>query len=654
MKCFHFIKIIFSGIISLLLFSCNNDFLYEKSLLTDGTALGQSSSIVVSPGWDAADYPVICPDAGNANFRITQKPDWLIVGSPEGKFTNGTALINCSAEEVNDFSIVGIYCDFMTIEDENGKKYPLQVAYINEGNPRIETSPEIYISVNYQSELKISNTGDGILIWQVMECPKWLQLNSSISNFPNIQSDNGMPAGMVSQGSFSLYMSLDFSGNIPEKLNGQIVIASNDKTNPLKTIPVAVDLGNPLISFYLYNQTLDFGKTGTSIDLEFSNQNNGILLWEFTGLPEWLTCSQTSGALINYNWKTVTFIADRSRVPAGTSFTTIYLNSNDANNPKIPITVKIRNNTGNPAGIVDVDGNITDAWLDKPNGKLYYTTVQPNKLVAFDMVSKTVTRSLDLKKAPSCFSISDNGQEMAIGQAGQFSIVDLNSFTLTKELEAYYQINDIAWATDDVVVYTPQTGQWENLCWTDITTSKTTSIYGAYGGSIIKKIPGYNYMLYTDLSLSPGGISVYNIQTKEEQYYTHESIGNFWFSQNGKYLFCRDFPIYRVSDLVSRNDISPIATFQTPDYFYPIWIDDNTAANSVWFLQSSGNINQYEANDFTYVKSLNYTDFYIKNGTEYDVEGKYLFANQAGTELVVMRKAINDNAVWSLEFIPVQ
>jgi hypothetical protein len=202
----------------------------------------------------------------------------------------------------------------------------------------------------------------------------------------------------------------------------------------------------------LYNQLLDFGKTGTSTELEICNQNDGILLWEFTDLPEWLTSSQTKGRMINYGWQTVTFTADRSRVPEGTFSTTIYLNSNDAANPKIPITVKIRNSTANPAGIIGIEGNVTDALLDKSTGKLYYTTTQPNKLIEFDMVSKNVTRSLDLTKAPSCFSISDNGQEMAIGQAGQFSIVDLNNFTLAKELNADYRINDIAWATDDMVI----------------------------------------------------------------------------------------------------------------------------------------------------------------------------------------------------------
>jgi hypothetical protein len=110
-----------------------------------------------------------------------------------------------------------------------------------------------------------------------------------------------------------------------------------------------------------------------------------------------------------------------------------------------------------------------------------------------------------------------------------------------------------------------------------------------------------------------------------------------------------------VSDLVSKNDISPIATFSSDSYYpYPVWIDDNTVTNSVWLLQSAGDISQYEANDFTYVKSLNYTDFYIKNGTEYDVEGKYLFSNQSGTELVVLRNATNNQTAWSLEFIPAQ
>jgi hypothetical protein len=614
-------------------------------------------TIVVSPDWDAEDYPVVCPAAKDANFRITGKPDWLIVGSLDGKFTNGTALINCSATKVEDFAAIGIYCEFMTIEDENGEKYAIQVAYINEGNPRIETPENISINANNpQAMLRIVNQSEGILIWQVVECPEWLQLD--FPNNPYMQSNDGMPSGLLLKDApVELFLSFNFSGNISEKMSGQVVIASNDKTNPLKTIQVNVDLGNP--SIYFYDQLLDFGKTGTSVGLNFYNQNDGILLWQFTDLPEWLTCSQIKGSII-YDWQNVTFTADRNRVPEGSFSTTIYLNSNDASNPKIPITVKIRNSTANPAGIIDIEGNVTDAWLDKSTGKLYYTTAQPNKLIEFDMVSKTARR-LDLTNAPFCFSISDNGQEMAIGQAGQFSILDLNSFELVKELNANYQINDIAWATDDVVTYTPAAYvELDSLDWVDIRTnipSTGTEYFRIYYRSLIKKIPGHNYMLYTSLILSPSGISVMDVQTKNRQYYTPESIGNFWFSQNGQYLFCSENKIYRVSDLVSRGNITPIATFQTDyyGYYYPtIWIDDHTATNSVWLLRNAGNIVQYEANDFTYVKSLNCTDFYIKNGVEYDVEGKYLFANQAGTELVVLRNATNDQAAWSLEFIPVQ
>ncbi|MDR0713895.1 MAG: hypothetical protein LBF89_06530, partial [Bacteroidales bacterium] len=585
MKRFHFTEVFFWGIISLLTFSCSNDFLYEKSSLHELTSV--QSTIAVSPAWAAEDYPVTCQEAGNAAFRIVEKPDWLTVGSLTGTFTDGAASIHCSAKETKDFSQIGIYYDYMTIEDENGGKYTVQVFYVSEGNPRIETAPaNIHLDAGNLSQLQIVNTGEGILVWQVAECPEWLQL-STYDN-PLVLVSNGMPGGILPQGAFAtLSLDINFSGNIPDKMSGQIVIESNDKANPQKTIPVNVDPGSPRIPPYLYNQTLDFGRTATSLSLELYNQGNGILLWEFTGLPEWLTCSPQHGTL-TYNRQTVTFTADRNRVPEGTWSATVYLNSNDATSPKIPVAVKIRNATANPAGVVDVDGNVTAARLDKPNGKLYYTTAQPNRLVELDIVSKTVTRSLDLTKAPACFSISDDGKKIVIGQAGQFSVVDLNGFTLTGEWAVYCPVNDIAWATNDVVTYTPGGNvQFGDLYWIDIRTgiiSTGTDYFSVYHGSLIKKLPGQEYLLYTDLRLFPGGISVIDIQTKNRQYYTHESIGNFWFSQNGKYLFCEELSIYRVSDLVNRNDVSPIAVFRER----PVWVDDHTATNSVWSLQSAG------------------------------------------------------------------
>jgi hypothetical protein len=642
MKSNHY-KIIIFLLANLLFFSCSNDFLYEKSPLAEETATLESA-ILVSPTWDAKDYPILAPKATiNTNFRIIDAPEWLILSSISGKFSNGTAYINCSAREMKEFSKIGIYHEVMTIEDERDQKYFIQVAYVNEGNPRIETPEKIAINpVYYNFPIRIFNKGEGILIWQMIQCPEWL-------DFQNYEQ---YPSGILMQDDVTqLYCNVNFDIFF-EVLKGQIVIANNDKTNPQKVIDVSIDLGNPRIYISSFS-TLDFGKTATLLSLEFSNQHNGILTWQLSDLPEWLTCSETKGMLFGYNWKTVTFTADRSRVPEGVSTTTIYLNSNDAANPRIPITVKIRNITTNPANVTGIDGTVTDACFDKSSGKLYYTTAQPNRFVEFDIASKTVTRSLSLTKAPSCFSISDNGQEVAIGQAGQFSIVNFDNFTLSQELNANYQINDIAWATDDMVVYTPQTRQWDDLCWTNIRTNSTTNIYGAYYGSIIKKISGHDYMLYTDLNLYPGGISVYNIQTKDRQYYTHESIGNFWFSQNGKYLFCGNNQVYRIVDLVSKDNILPIANFNSNYSSYPVWIDDSNSTDKVWVLQSSGDIAQYEAVDFKLVKTINYNDFYIKNGTEYEVSGHYIFADEEGTKLIVLSNAINDSAVWSMELISV-
>ena len=92
-------------IVLLLTFSCNDDFLKEEP-----TFVGMSTTIVISPDWDANDYFIFCPGVGNAKFSITQSPSWLNVSAPFDRFINDAAILNCKANVFNVFSEIGNVC----------------------------------------------------------------------------------------------------------------------------------------------------------------------------------------------------------------------------------------------------------------------------------------------------------------------------------------------------------------------------------------------------------------------------------------------------------------------------------------------------------------------------------------------------------------
>jgi len=640
-------------------FSCSNSFLNEESDLSTNTEEG----IFLSPQWGAADYSVRVPTAGNAKFSVTKVPDWLKVNTSTGQFNNDVAIINCSASLRSDFSAIGFYYASMILDIEGIGKCLVPVTYISEGNPGIETETDITLEYNYYGSggyapLNIKNTGEGILLWGIMEKPEWITIHlPGGTAFPDhtlypLPQQSGITLDLLYSGA-----SLPTEGD----LQGKIVIASNDKNHSETTVNVSFSLGTP--SLNCYTDRLDFGRTETVQAMEIFNQGAGLLVWNVESLPEWLSVSDSVGVLSPYSWKTLTFTCNRSLMPDGQQSQTIYLKTNDKNNPSYAITVTAVHYISNPENIRAIEGIVTDARLDKTGGILYLTTSQPNRLLAYNTKTKTIDRELALSKAPTCFSLSEDGHQALIGHSGLISCVDMNVFSVTKTLDVNYDIFDIEWGADNWCCYAPgQEVQHYVLQWKNLDTGETYDTpysYGyLYGKTLIKKMPNKDYIVASRLIISPSGITVFNIQDRSQAQYFHQDIGNFWFSFDGNYLFSSWSEIYRTSSLLIPSSdliVSPIAAF-SPSPPYPIyWIDHQAASRSVWVLSTSNDyygssqreIRQYEDNDFTYVKTYYYEESY----KGYPAQAQYVFAIGDGSGLAVIKNnSAND---WAIEHITV-
>ncbi|MDR3219810.1 MAG: hypothetical protein LBU22_12695 [Dysgonamonadaceae bacterium] len=654
-------KYIFTCISFLFIFSCSNDFLSENAELSSSTVV--ETMIVVSPDWEVGDYPVSVDYAGNAKFRITSAPKWLDIVENTGQFNNGLANIRLGAIPNSDFSEVGIYIGLMILEVESKGLCQVSVAYINEGNPVIETESNLSFGYNSGQEtfLSIKNNGEGILIWEITEHPEWIIVQSVIDYYPS----NILPQKMESR----VHLSYNPEAPLPENPTGQIVIRSNDKNRPEVVVKIDFDYGSP--SLYCYNDNLDFGRTETTLTIELSNQGNGILVWSIEDCPEWLTATETSGTMYPYEWTYLSFTCDRSRMPAGHNSAVLKLKTNDKKTPVYEITVKARNGNTNPENIIGIEGKITDAWMDKKTDLLYLTTAQPNRFLAYDTKTKTIARTLNLSNAPNCFSVSEDENKVIIGHSGKISFIDMDNFSMIKTTDVNHDVFDIEWGADDWCCYTPgQTVQHYDLIWINVLTGeKKETPYGGYGslygGSMIKKIPNQNYIVASRLNLSPTGICIFDITTNLWKNYFHESIYKFWFSVDGNYLFSSNKDIYRTSAFPFHEDtfIAPIGQFKYNENGSISWIDHSEATNSLWVLpdyyfyeSNLKKILQLETNDYTLVNTYYYDDYYkTSTSVEYPVQAHYVFANGKGTELIVIRNVTEnyDINAWSLEHIPV-
>lgn len=655
----HFSKIIIVLLVTIAIFACSDEFVNEK---IDISGVAQSA-IIISPDWDADDYQFKCEGVGNADFTINSKPDWLILDANSGKFTDSIATIHGSANAEPRFSKTGFYVDQMIVT-ASGKKYAVPLYYITEGDPSVQVNRAFEISYNNYNQLQISNSGDGILLWDIVSMPPWLTVNMGQFDLMSVILGKGAIA--------NLPLSFDVQYAVQNNLKGTIVLKTNDKNNPLIEIAVSANLGTPDLS--LYSNELNFGTSETSKIFGLYNYGNGILIWSFDGLPEWLSVSPSSGMYQPHSTSgDVIFTCDRSKLQPGLNTATIYLKTNALNKSSVPITVTVRV-SGLNGNVRALDGNIVDAIFDKSTNTLFYVTAQPNKLVAYDVTAKTVLGEVALSKAPTCLSVREDFKQALIGHGGLISTVNLSNYAITKTYELDFTIYDIEWAEDDWYCYSKANSTNSNLLWINTNTDETyETISNSYtlGSADLKKVPNQSYIIASRTTVSPTGIFVFDIKSKTRKSYAHESIGNVWFFNGDELMITGYSSIIRTSAVTSAsgdqiNGPSSIGELKISEYpNVSWWIDYCEANHSIWAIFSyythsyyppvAATIYQFEDNDYKLVKTYKYDNLYQPDiqTAAYEVEARYVFSNSSGTELSVLRKG-KDNNIWSVEFIPVQ
>lgn len=640
-----------------LLTACSNDFLNDN-LNAVSLPVGVSN-IYISPDWPGSNRMFKLTSLKDADYEIASKPSWLTVSSMSGHLSDSIAIIQCSATKNAAFSSVGIYMDFMTINaKENSYKVP--VAYITEGNPTVQVQSSVTLSYSIYDypTLQIQNTGLGILIWDIISMPDWLAVDT------------------VRLESTGLYISQYNSYNIPLKilpgkntsgnLTGKMVLSTNDKEHPTVSVNVTTDLGTPQLS--INTNTINFASTETSKNLSFSNYGSGLLTWEFIDIPAWLTITPSSGMYSPYSSNgNIIFSCDRTKLSPGQNTATVILKTNDSSRPSYSITVTAVA-PGNNANIRAIDGNIIDAVFNKNTNTLYYVTSAPNKLIAYDVTTRTVLHEIALSKAPTCFAISEDWTKAAVGHNGSLSAINLSGNTVTAVYNSDYAVYDIAWAENDWFSYTQTGGSFSALHWINMATGALyddTDKYSLDGYSMIKKVPNQLYLIATRGSTSPSGFFSYSIANKSKKSYSHMDLSNFWMSEDGQYIYARSKDIYRTSSSTGSSDtfdadINSIGKINTPNnnginFIYHsnhfLWVIQNDSYSS----DTSSSIYQIEDNDYTLVKKHTYDLLYQPDAqtTSFSVKANYVFANNEGTEISVLCKGVSNNT-WIIQFIPVK
>jgi len=657
---------------SVLVHACSNDFLNEN--LSVPTIPGGESSLIISPEWDEDTYLFSCPIAMNVAFTIEEAPEWLQLETKTGNLTytassassaQSIGAVRAKAIENRAFKKTGVYIEFMKVK-AGGIVYQVPVYYVTEGTPKVNIDRTLSIShTSYANPLlQISNSGDGILFWDIISMPAWLSVDMENINMEGVI--------IPKDGQYSI--PLAFNTNIElidNQLNGTIVLRTNDKQNKTVAIQVTANIGSPVMSLSgLYSGRLDFGTSGRTYSVGLQNQGNGWLAWQITGLPEWLTVNKTKGNLLSYYSETLTFTCIAEKLAPGQNTATFQFQSNDPNRRTFAIEVTARG-TGNNASTFAIEGKVVDATVVKSRNLMMYATVQPNKLIFYDLSTKKITNEIALSKAPNCFALSDDFSTAAVGHGGMISAVNLTNYTVTRTFDLSNTVYDIAWAKSTEYWYAEQTSYSDYIYVVDISDGAKTNllIRDVDGKTRIKKVPSQPFMIASRQQTSPTGFLALSIEGRKLQSYAHKDLSDFWFSENGDYIFARGGDIYRTSTATGAtetfnatiNSIGKFRDINGSTQYSPWWVDHSSAKNKLFVINYYYSyqfvIHQFDDNDYILEKSYPYDRIYQPNAqtVAFEVQAHYVFANREGTELVVLRKGkADDNNVWSMEFVAVK
>lgn len=649
--------------------ACSNDFLDDVHLESD-LAFGLSA-IYISPEWEEDDYWFSCPIARSADFSIEEAPDWLIIENMTGSLTYSSShwveptpqskgTIRARATANPDYAKVGIYIEYMEVK-ANNKSYRVPVYYISEGDPVVSVVESIEFSYADFTDMhvEIQNRGEGILLWEVVSMPDWLDLDTL-----NLRAE-----GLILARDRSYQIPLKITVNPDVSTNeykGNIVFQTNDKDNEFVTVNVTANLGNPVYNLSgVYNNLIDFGTNRSTYSMSLYNQGSGLLVWQISNLPDWLKLSKSSGTLFHYYSETLEFYIDANNLQSGWNRDTIQLTTNDPNKRAVSIIVTARGD-GNNALTYPIEGYIVDAAFIKSTNTLVYATTQPNKLLFYDAGTKSITHEIALSKAPSCFTFSEDYSLAAVGHTGLISTIDLNNYSVSKQILVSQQVYDIAWADSTLFCYTEQTSNSDYIYWIDVksTAIKALNTNDVDGKTKIKKVPTKPFLLASRQQSSPSGFITYSIVNQSLQSYSHKSLSDYWFTDDGEYTITRSGEVYRVSSMTDVSSsyisvLSPIDILRDTNgstSYSPVWADHSQSTGKLFTVKydyfSQNAICRFDDIDFTLEKTYLCDDLYQlnKETTAFKVNAHYVFANREGTELLVLRKG-KDNNYWSLEYI---
>lgn len=250
---------------------------------------------------------------GELDWKLTSNENWILFSPSSGKTSTETDQVNVTVNRIG--LSPGNYFGTIKIESIYESRN-IDVSMTIEQPPLLSYSPLImnFGEIESTGLIEITNTGGGILNWQLSANQPWI--NFSLKNGSN-QANQKNEIGVQ----------IDRTGLQPGNYSADINISSNGGTG---TIPISmIVLEKPVIS--ISKHILDFNTGLTSLSFKISNSGTGVLNWNIDGsLEPWISVSSSSGSVTTEEAE-ITVTINRALLSEGQHNSNINITSNGGN-----------------------------------------------------------------------------------------------------------------------------------------------------------------------------------------------------------------------------------------------------------------------------------------------------------------------------------
>ncbi len=290
-----------------------------------------------------------------------------------------------------------------------------------------------------------------------------------------------------------------------------------------------------------------------------------------------------------------------------------------------------------------LEGSMVDIDYSKSLNKAIY--LSDTEAVAFilDLSDLSVNR-IALDRLGYSVGVSPNGMFAAISHAGNASLIDLSTETVSDTQEFAADRGDIALDDNNIAYLIPSRDQHVDLHSIDFAQNRTDSSYGPYAGSRTRIHPTRPLVMAADRSLSPSDFEQWDTSTfpasgyRDSPYHGDYSIsGNIWIHEDGTRSL-----VAGGNSFHSTTDQSTDMTYAgaLSDMSFVKWADASTEKSEWAVITGSDKIHFY---DDQFLNRSSVSDLGSIPTTNGDVatSGSYIFYSDDGNQLFVVLNGNN-------------